>query len=143
MTLGPIEILVLGFPGNEFNGRIIPELERVVADGTITIIDGLYVRTDADGHATYFEVSELGAKDDAAALSRLMDRVDGLISDDDVVQLTAVLESNSSAAILVFEHSWVIPLRDAVVASGGVMLETIRIPGAAVDEVFDAVRAMD
>ena len=52
MALGPIEVLVVAFPGNEFNGQIIPELERLVESDTIALIDGLFIRKDADGTVT-------------------------------------------------------------------------------------------
>ena len=67
----------------------------------------------------------------------------GLLADDDVTQLTAGLAPNSSAAILVFEHTWMKPLRDAVVESGGVLAANFRVPGAVVEEVLAAVAALE
>ena len=60
MALGPIEVLVVAFPGNEFNGQIIPELERLVENDTISIIDGMFIRKDADGTVTFVEFEEAG-----------------------------------------------------------------------------------
>lgn len=139
MTLGPIEVLVLAFPENRFTGEIIPELERLVESNTISIVDGLFVTKGADGVAAFVELSEIGADDDAAALADLLDRVEGLVSDEDVESLTADLEPNSSAAILVFEHTWAKPLRDAVVNSGGILAANLRIPGAVVEEILATV----
>ncbi len=139
MTLGPIEVLVLAFPENRFTGEIIPELERLVERNTISIVDGLFVTKGADGVAAFVELSEIGADDDAAALADLLDRVEGLVSDEDVESLTADLEPNSSAAILVFEHTWAKPLRDAVVNSGGILAANLRIPGAVVEEILATV----
>lgn len=143
MPLGPIEIIVISFPENLFTGDILPELKRVVENETITIVDGLFVSVDSNGVASYAEFDELSANEDVAPFARLLDRVEGLVSDEDVVALTAGLDPNSSAAILVFEHTWVKPLRDSIFAAGGVMLETIRIPGAAVEEVLAAVSELD
>lgn len=143
MPLGPIEIIVISFPENLFTGDILPELKRVVENETITIVDGLFVSMDSNGVASYAEFDELSANEDVAPFARLLDRVEGLVSDEDVVALTAELDPNSSAAILVFEHTWVKPLRDSIFAAGGVMLETIRIPGAAVEEVLAAVSELD
>lgn len=139
MTVGPIEVLVIGFPENRFTGAILPELERVVASGTISIVDGLFVTLDAEGVATYVEFDEVAPNSDVASLVSVLDRVDGLLSDDDVERLTDTLAPNSSAAILVFEHTWVKPLRDSIVGAGGVLLESIRIPGAVVSEVEAAL----
>lgn len=139
MALGPIEVVVLAFPGNRFTGAIVPELERLVADDTISIVDGLLAVKDADGECTFVEVDELGGDGDADRLAAIFDRVDGLISDEDVADLMADLPLESSAALLVFEHTWVKPLRDAIVASGGELAASYRIPGAVVEEVLAAV----
>jgi hypothetical protein len=137
--LGPIEIVVVEFPGNQFTGEILPALKHLVETDTISIIDGLFVRKDADGSTTYAEFDELGSNDDAAGLTGVIERIDGLISDDDVAELALGLHDNCSAAILVFEHTWVKPLRDAVVGSGGVLLDTVRVPGAVVEEVLESL----
>ena len=84
MTLGPIEVLVVSFPGNEFNGEIIPELERLVGNDTISIIDGVLVRKDADGEVTFTEFEELGGNADAERLANVMDQLESLISDEDI-----------------------------------------------------------
>ncbi|AMB58255.1 DUF6325 family protein [Microterricola viridarii] len=143
MTLGPVEVLVIGFPENRFTGEIIPELERVVSSGTIAVIDGLFVRKDADGSTTFAEFDEIGVGSEVAALRGILDRVEGLISDEDVSELTAELAPNSSAAILVFEHAWARGLRDAVVRAGGQMLESVRVPQDVVQEILSTVPEID
>ena len=110
MALGPIEILVIEFPGNQFTGEIIPELERLIANDTISIIDGLLVRKDTNGDVTFVEFDELGVNDDAAKLAGVMDQLDSLISDEDVDEWADRLEPGNSEAILVFEHTWAKPL---------------------------------
>jgi len=143
MNHGPVEILVIAFPGNQFSGTILPELEKVVASETITIIDGLLVSSDESGVVSFLEIEELTTGSGEIALAGVLERVEGLISDEDVAELTSNLEPNSSAAILVFEHTWMKPLRDAVLDSGGVLLEDVRIPGPVADEVFAAVAALE
>jgi len=143
MPLAQIEILTLAFPGNRFNGRILPELSKLVEDETITIIDGVLVSVAENGDIGYTEFDELGAGAEAAPLVELFDRFDELISADDVVEIASGLEPNSSAAILVFEHTWLKPLRDAIVDSGGVLLDSVRVPGPVVDEVLAAVAEME
>jgi hypothetical protein len=136
MALGPIEVLVVSFPGNQFTGGIIPELERLVETDTISIIDGLLVRKDADGEVTFVEFAELGGDADAQRLAGVMDQLESLISDEDVQELAAALEPDSSEAILVFEHTWAKPLRDAIVESGGVLADNFRVPGLVVEELL-------
>lgn len=143
MPLAPIEILTLAFPGNRFTGKILPELAKVVENETITIIDGLFVSVDENGDVSYTEFDELRPGSDEAALTELIDRFDELISEDDVAELASSLDSNSSAAILVFEHTWMKPLRDAIVDADGILIDSVRVPGLVVDEVLAAVAELD
>lgn len=143
MALAPIEVLVLHFPGNEFSGGVLPEIERLVENDIISIIDGVLVRRDAEGaDLTIFELAEVGDDDDAARLAALLDQVDALISDDDIDQLADGLAPNSSAAVLVFEHTWAKPLRDAIANSGGELAANFRIPGLVVEEVLAELAAL-
>lgn len=98
MALSPIEVLVVSFPVNEFNGAIIPELERLVDNDTISIIDGLLVSKDVDGEVTFVEFEELGGNVDAERLAGLMDQLESVISDEDVQELAAELEPGGEAA---------------------------------------------
>jgi hypothetical protein len=141
MALGPIEIIMVAFPENRFTGAILPELQRVVDAGTISVIDGVLATKDADGNTAFVEFDQLDMNHDASALSSLLRENRTLVTDDDVDRLTADLEPNSSAAILVFEHTWVKPLRDAIVESGGVLAANFRVPGLVVEEVLAAAEA--
>jgi uncharacterized membrane protein len=138
MALAPIEVLVVSFPGNQFSGEILPELERLVEAEIISIVDGVLVRRDgADDPLTVLEFSEIGDDDDdAGRLATLLDQVEALVSDEDVDALAETLEPNSSAAILVFEHTWAKSLRDAIAGSGGVLTANFRVPGLVVEEVM-------
>ena len=137
MALGPIEILVVAFPGNQFSGEIVPELERLTASGTITIIDGVFVSRDEAGELLFVEFEQLDAGHDAARLAGVLDQLESLISDEDVAELAADLEPGSSQAILVFEHTWAKPLRDAILHSGGILTDEMRLPGLAVEQLLD------
>ncbi len=143
MALGPIEVLVVGFPGNQFNGEILPELERLVNDSIISVVDGLLLTKDTDGDVFFVEFDEEDANDDAARLAALMNQVESLISDDDVMELAESLDPDSSAAILVFEHTWAKPFRDAVVGSGGVLAANFRVPGLVVDELLSELATIE
>ena len=136
MALGPIEILVIEFPGSQFKGEIVPELEKLIADDTISIIDGLLVKKDVNGDVTFVEFDELGINDDASKLAGVVDQLDALISDEDVEEWAAALAPGDSEAILVFEHTWAKPFRDAVVRSGGVLGANIRLGGEVVEELL-------
>ena len=129
MSVGPIEVIVVEFPGNRFNGKIIPELRRLVDAGTIRIVDGLLISREEGDEITILEIDQVTGDPDLTAL----------VSDEDIDALSQSLEPNSSAAILVFEHTWAIPFRDAIVDSGGVLATALRIPADVVDDVIAAL----
>lgn len=140
MGAGPVEIITIGFENGRFNGSIIAELSKVVADGTITLIDGLVVQKTGE-HT--FDIAELSEDAELGALVGVAARVDGLLSDDDVDSVADDLPVGSAAAVLVFEHTWVIPLRDAVLDAGGTLLDAVRIPGPVVDELLDELAELE
>ena len=137
MDIGPVEILVVGFPENKFTGEIAPALEELVADGMIRVIDLVFVTKNAAGDVLGVELSDLdeGMRDE---FSRHVEEPSGMLSDEDIEDLGADLAPNSSAAILLFEHVWATRFRDAVLDSGGELIASIRIPKEAVDEVVAA-----
>jgi hypothetical protein len=143
MALGPVEVLVFSFPGNNFNGDIIPELERLTSSGTITVIDGVFVTRDEAGAVTFVEFEQLDSGHDAARLASVLDQVESLISDEDIAELADALAPGDSEAILVFEHTWAKPFRDAIVGSGGILTGEMRLSGAAVDELLVELAALD
>lgn len=139
MGLGPIEVLVVGFPGSQFNGGILPALEDATSRGIISVVDAVLIMKDLDGSVTFVEIEDTEADDDVAALGALIAEVNGLLSDDDIEQFAEALAPGDSAAALVFEHKWAKPFRDAVVDSGGVLVANFRIPGVVADEVLAAL----
>jgi hypothetical protein len=134
MTLGPVELLVVKFPGNQFKGEIIPALQELVDKGTIRIIDILFVSKDAEGRSATIELNDL---DDEryAAFDPVVSDVNGLLTEDDVLQLTRRMENNSSAAVMLFENVWATRFRDAVVNANGEIIMIERIPRQVIDEV--------
>jgi uncharacterized membrane protein len=137
MGLGPVEILVVSFPGNEFNGEIAPALAELVETGLIRVIDLVFVAKGADGDVVGIELSDVD-EGVASAFQPHVEEPSGLLSDEDIEDLGADLAPGSSAAILLFEHLWATRFRDAVVGSGGELVAAIRIPQEVVDEVVGA-----
>lgn len=136
MTLGPVEMIVLGFPENKFSGKIAPALERLVEAGQIRVIDLVFVGKNNDGEVVAIELSDVD-NDTRVAFEPVIETLTGLISDEDVEDLAEELPPNSSAAILLFEHTWAGEFADAVSDAGGVLVTSIRIPR----EVVEAVEA--
>jgi len=135
VAAGPVEIVTIGFEEGRFDGSILEELTKVVEAGTITLIDGVVVRKSGEHEYDLAELSEI------PELHAIAARVTSVLTDDDVDTVAEDLPVGSAAAVLVFEHTWVLPLRDAIVDAGGVLLDTVRIPGLVVDEVLAAISA--
>jgi len=125
MTIGPVEYIVLGFPGNKFTGDIAPELAALVENGAIRILDLLFIGKDAEGDVIAFEASDL---DVATAFGEIDGEVGGLIGQEDIDYVGAALEPNTSAALLIWEDLWAAPLLGALVKADGILLEGGRIP---------------
>lgn len=133
MTIGPIEYIVVGFPGNQFNGQIAPALADLIDNETIRILDLVFIAKDADGDVTAFEYDEL---EELAAFGDLNGEVGGLIGPEDIAHAAEGLEPDSAAALLLWEDSWAIPLVEAMRSSGGVLLEGGRIPHDLAEEAL-------
>jgi hypothetical protein len=133
MSMGPLEYLVVAFPDGRLNGDIVPSLKRAVDDGTIRVIDLVFVRKDADGNVTEVELKDLDLAEASGFLS-VVGEISGLFSEDDVFEVAESLDNGGAAALLLVEHVWATEFRDAVVASGGVLVASERIPKETVDQ---------
>jgi hypothetical protein len=125
LRAGPIEYVILGFPGSNFTGRVAPELKKLLDAGTIRILDLVFVSKDDDGTTATFEYEDHA---DFAPFAELNGDVGGVISTEDIEYAAEALEPGSSAALLVWEDTWARPLMDALLDADGVVLEGARIP---------------
>jgi hypothetical protein len=136
-TMGPVEYIVVEFPGNQFRGEIVPALKELTDNGTIRIIDLVFIRKDADGSFTWDELSNIPVQE-AAPFDDLDGEVNYLLNEQDILLEAGKLQPNSSAAALVFEHAWATRLRDAVVNAGGHLVDNDRVPAAVVEAAMKA-----
>lgn len=143
MGFGPIEVIVVVFEGNQFTGEILPELKRLVEAGTVTVIDGVFIRKDADGSVSHEGLDDLSEDDGAKALVDVLKRADALVSDQDIADLANDMEPNTSAALLAFEHTWAKPFAEAIKNSGGELRSDVRVPGSVADAVLAASDELD
>jgi uncharacterized membrane protein len=143
MAIGPVQLIVLGFSHPEFHGEIVAELERLKESDTVRVIDALAVHKDADGeievahlsNLTTDEAIELGSKVGAliglgiegeegmvagaeAGAEAAADGV-SVFSDDDAWDVLEDIPNDSAAALILLEHHWAVPLRDAIARAGG------------------------
>jgi hypothetical protein len=136
MSIGPVEYMVVAFPGNRFTGEIAPALADLVESETIRIIDLAFVSKDADGNVAALELSDLDA-DVAAAFGSTGAGSGMLFNDDDLEAAGDELEPNSSAALLVWEDLWATRLAEAIRNAGGEVYDLDRIPHDVVVAAMD------
>src|SRR5215213_10591936 len=143
MAIGPVQLIVLGFSHPEFHGEIIEEVERLRESDTVRVIDALAVHKDADGEIEVVHLSNL-SKDEAIELGSMVGALVGLgiegeegmhtgaevgaeaaadgisaFSDDDAWDIIEEIPNDSAAALILLEHHWAVPLRDAIARAGG------------------------
>jgi uncharacterized membrane protein len=127
MTVGPVEYAVIAFPGNRFNGDVVPALSELVENDVIHIIDLVFVHKDEDGTLTIGELEELDAEL-GAVFAELEGDVEDLLNEEDLHEISALLPPNSSAAVIVWENLWAERFANAVRGSGGQLVDSGRIP---------------
>jgi hypothetical protein len=137
VSYGPIELLVLKFPGNRFSGGVAPALQRLVDAGTIRVIDIEFAYREGDGTLTVLEVNEL-EDDISGGFDPVVRDVTALLNHDDARALLDGLEPNSSGAVMLFENVWAKEFVDEVVASSGEVVLNARIPREVIDELVAA-----
>jgi uncharacterized membrane protein len=147
MAIGPVQLLVLGFNQPEFHGEIIAELERLRESDTVRVIDALAVHKDAAGEIEVAHLSNL-SKDEAIEFGSKVAALIGLgiageegmeagaeigaeaaseggvqfFSDEAAWDILEEIPNDSAAALILLEHHWAVPLRDAIIRAGGVGL---------------------
>jgi len=135
--LGPVEYIVVEFPGSKFNGDIAPALSDLVDRDLIRVLDLIVLKKDADGAIEAFEISDL-EESEVGGLRAEVDDLAMLLSEDDVVNVAAALEPGSSAAVLIWENTWAVPFATAVRHSGGQLVANGRIPTQALLAALEA-----
>ena len=144
MAIGPVQLIVLGFEHPEFHGEIIAELEKLRANDAVRVIDALAVHKDAEGEIEVQHLSNL-TKDEAIELGSKVGALIGLgidgeegmeagaemgaqkaaeegiqmFSDEEAWDVLEEIPNDSAAALLLIEHHWAVPVRDAVARAGG------------------------
>ena len=143
MTIGPVQLVVLGFRQPEFKGEILAELDRLKENDVVRVIDALGVYKDAEGEVAAIRASNI-SRDEAAELGAVVGALIGLgaageegaeagamlgaaaamegggpFDEDQIWDVVDEIPENSAALVLLLEHRWAIPLRDAVRNAGG------------------------
>src|SRR5688572_19923933 len=138
--IGPVEYLIVAFPGNKFRGEIAPALDDLVEAGTIRLMDIAFVGKDEDGAVVAFELADIDP-DVREGLENLGVESSGLFSEEDLEAAAEELEPNTSAALLVWEDVWAREVAEAMRAAGGVLFDFGRLPHEVVQAARDYATA--
>jgi len=134
--LGPVDWIVVEFPGGRFNREVAPYLVDLVERGMIRVLDLVLVRKDGDGSIEAYEMSDLDDSE-VGQLRRYEAQLARVLGEDDVAAIAEAVEPDTSAAVLVFENSWAAPFGSAVRRSGGQLVASGRIPVQALLAAID------
>ena len=135
--LGPVDWLVLEFPGKQPTGQIAPYLKDLVDRGLVRVLDLMVLQKETDGTLIVSELSDL----DPSELGEIRTTEADLamvLSEQDVLDLAETIEPGSTAAVLVWENLWAAPFGSAVRKAGGQLVATGRIPTQAVIAAIEA-----
>ena len=134
-SVGPVEYVVIGFPGNRFRGEIVPAIAELVDNDVIRIIDVAFIKKDADGNVTMFEYDVL---EDVLVFgfADVDGEAGGVLSDEDLELAAESLEPDSSAALIVWEHRWAAPVAQAIRDAGGRIIAGERVPDEIVEQAL-------
>jgi len=137
--MGPVDYVVVEWPGRQPSGEALPYLIDLVDRGLIRVLDLAFVHKDEGGAVAGLEIAELGAQ--VEEISVFAGASSGLLSDDDLGEAANALEPGTSAAVLVYENSWAAPFAAAVRSSGGQLVASGRIPLEDIEAALDAAEA--
>jgi Family of unknown function (DUF6325) len=137
--MGPIDYLLVEWPGRQPTGEAAPLLLDLVDRGLIRIIDLVFLSKAEDGSIARLEISDLGGE--VEAFAAFEGASSELLSEEDTEEAASALEAGTSAALLVYENRWAAPFASAVRRSGGQLVATGRIPIQAMLAALDAAEA--
>jgi uncharacterized membrane protein len=137
MAVGPVDVFLIGFPGNKFDGRITPAILDLVDSGTIRVIDALFVSKGSDGVVTTLQVSDLDAET-GAAYTAVTTTQPGALGPEDAEEVSDDLPLTSAALLIAIENLWAAKVVEACQAADAVVIDQIRIPVDVVQAVLTA-----
>jgi Family of unknown function (DUF6325) len=139
---GPIDYLVVEFPGSRMTGEGLPLLVDLVDRGIIRVLDLVFVQRQLDGSVTAIEIKDFD-NDGELDLAVFQGASSGLLGQDDIDEAGSVIEPGNSAGILVYENVWAAPFAAALRRGGAQLVASGRIPVQAILAALDAAEAAE
>lgn len=139
-VMGPVDYLIVKFPGNKLSGKIVPELADLEQNGIIRVIDLVFVKRDANGQLTITEAKNLEGEA-GAAYRELARHTDEWFSEADIQEFSESLPDNSSAGLLLFENVWAIRFKEALKDANAELIDMGRIPPETIEKAERALQA--
>jgi hypothetical protein len=136
MPLGPVDVYIIGFPGNQFNGEIVPAILEQVERGVIRVIDVLFVAKDEEGNVATLTIEDLGPE--GAAFAEVEVFQAGALNEEDADEVADDIPANSSALLIAYENTWMQDLVLAFARADAVVIDQIRIPADVVNQAIEA-----
>ena len=134
MAIDPLELIVIGCPGNQFSSEVLPELSAIQEQGMIEIVDLVFIRKATDDIIAVLEVSDLD-EEEQTAFDPLKGHLTGAITHEDIVKLGSTLPPDTSATIVLLEHLWLGKIEQAVQRAGGTIYLGGMIHPAALEQL--------
>jgi uncharacterized membrane protein len=135
---GPIDFVLIEFPGDRITGEAAAEVIRLSDAGIIRLWDAVIIGKDADGTVRGIEISDLDPES-AGGFTAVAGSRSGLVDDSDIAEAGAALEPGTFAALLVYENAWAVPFITAAYRNGGQVVASARIPADVVNAALDAL----
>lgn len=136
MPLGPVDVYIIGFPGNKFSGEIVPAILEQVDKGVIRVLDVLFVTKDTEGNVGVLTIEDLGPE--GAAFVGLDVSQPGSLNEEDADEVADDIPANSSALLIAYENTWMQDLVLAFARADAVVIDQIRIPADVVNQAIEA-----
>jgi hypothetical protein len=139
--MGPVDYIVLEWPGRQPSGEAAPLIMDLVDRGIIRILDIAFLVKGEDGSTATMQLGELNGG--SGGFAEFEGAASGLIDDDDLEEAAAVLAPGTCAAVLVWENRWAAPIAVALRRSGGQLVASGRIPVQSILATLDALEALE
>ena len=139
-AIGPIDLIAVEFPGNRFKGEILRDLHELVTAGTIRIIDLVIVSKSGAGQVSVLELQDLDPES-RSTLAPLQAAISQMLTREDLEDIGEQLANNTTGAVMLYENTWAVKTKQAIMDANGRLLVQARVPHDIVQETLSDMAA--